>query len=228
MRWRPWQGAHPGKQSRTKQRDPAQNGTCSSHLCPLPCSAHFSAHEQGPVSSVKQQLLPALAGEENSLTSNQKHDNQSASVCFLLSEPAAIGHMTVPLHSPLSRGPCPRAGYTDMKSQFGSPSPWRLLQPSFSRTGQSQGWGIISSKAQDCWRDKRRRKAPESWAREPPPWAGGTWALGVCTVTQPPLTPSHPRPTHAHPGLPPTCPFLIIYHLSHVINLLPWSLPISI
>ena len=112
---------------------------------PPPTSAHFSTHEQGPVSSVKKQLLPALAGEENSLASDQKHENQSASMCFLLSEPAAIGHMTVPLHSPLSRGPYPRAGYTDMKSQFGSPSPWHLLQPSFSRTGQSQGWGIISS-----------------------------------------------------------------------------------
>lgn len=105
---------------------------------PPPTSAHFSAHEQGPASGVKKQLLPALAGEENSLVTRSMITKVHLCV-FSFWKPAAIGHVTVPLHSPLSRGPYPRAGYTDMKSQFGSPSPWHLLQPSFSRTGQSQG-----------------------------------------------------------------------------------------
>lgn len=146
MRWRPWQRAHLGKQTRAKQCDPAQNGT-SAFPPPLPTSRPTN---RAPVSRVKKQLLPELAGQENSLTSDQKQDTQSASSAFSFGNLAAIGHVTGPHHSPPSRGPYPRAGYTDMKRQFGSPSPWHLLQPSFSRTGRGQGCGIISSKAQDC------------------------------------------------------------------------------
>ena len=91
-----------------------------------------------------------------------------------------------------------------MKSQVGSPSLRHLLQLSFSRTGRGQGCGIISSKAQDCWRDRRRRKAPESWAREHPLEQGAP-ELWVC-APQPSL-PSHPPaqgpPTPTHGSLPP-------------------------
>ena len=49
---------HPGKQTRTKQCDTAQNGT-PVFLPPLPTSRPTI---RAPVSSVKEQLLPALAG----------------------------------------------------------------------------------------------------------------------------------------------------------------------
>lgn len=148
---------------------------------PPPTSAHFSAHEQGPASGVKKQLLPALAGEENSLTSDQKYDNQSASMCFLLLETS--GHRPRDCATPLS----PQPGPLPEGRLHGHEEPVRVsksMAPSaaqFFQNGAEPGMRDHLQQSPRLLKGQAEEEGPREPSRErPPPPEQGAPEPWVC------------------------------------------------